>query len=308
MKRAVSVSLGSSRRDKRVEITLLGEPVILERIGADGDIARATALYTSLDGKVDAFGMGGIDLSVGTARTAYPLGAARRLIRDVRQTPVVDGRGLKYTLERQSIRHMEAALGAELHPKHVLVNVALDRYGMAQGLVEAGYELVCGDLMFALGIPIPLRSLRAVDRMAAVLAPLIGRFAPIHWLYPTGEKQHESVPRFGRWYEWATVIAGDCCYTKRHMPARLPGKTILTNTTTEADVATFREAGVRYLVTTTPRFEGRTFGTNMLEAGLVAVAGKGRPLTHDELETLIAQLELRPQIQELNPAEATDDD
>jgi hypothetical protein len=299
MKRAVSVSLGSATRDKRVEIELLGERVLIERIGTDGDVERARALYRSLDGKVDAFGMGGIDLSVGTPVREYPLYAARKLIRDVQQTPVVDGRGLKFTLERQCMPYVEEHLGAELQPKRVLVNVASDRYGMALSLREAGYESVYGDLLFALGIPVPMRTLAQLHFMLRLLGPIAGRL-PISTIYPTGEKQHETIPRFTRWYHWATVIAGDCSYSKRHMPSRLDGKMILTNTTTEADVACFTDAGVRYLVTTTPRLDGRSFGTNMMEAALVAAAGKGRALTRDELTGLIEQLGMHPDIMTLN--------
>jgi hypothetical protein len=36
MKRAVSVSIGSSKRDKVIEIELIGEQVLIERIGTDG--------------------------------------------------------------------------------------------------------------------------------------------------------------------------------------------------------------------------------------------------------------------------------
>jgi hypothetical protein len=56
---------------------------------------------------------------------------------------------------------------------------------------------------------------------------------------------------------------------------------------------------VRYLVTTTPRLEGRSFGTNMMEAALVAVAGKGRPLTQPELAEMIERLGLRPHIERI---------
>lgn len=301
MKRAVSISLGSSTRDKRVEVELLGEKVIIERIGTDGDEAKAMALYRELDGKVDAFGMGGIDLVMGTVEHSYPIRAAYRLIKDVHKTPVVDGRGVKHTVERRCMAYVEAQIGAELQPKRALLNVALDRYGMAESVLEAGYDTVFGDLQFALGIPIPLHSLRAVNRLASVLAPLVGRFAPISMIVPIGEKQHASTPRFTRWYQWATVIAGDCHYTRRYMPPELPGKTILTNTTTEADVEIFRKAGVHYLITTTPRYEGRSFGTNMLEAALTAIAGKGRRLTHAELLEMFETLALYPQIQELNP-------
>lgn len=301
MKRAVSISLGSSTRDKRVEVELLGERVLIERIGTDGDEAKAKALYRELDGKVDAFGMGGIDLVMGTISHAYPIRAAYRLIQDVHKTPVADGRGLKHTIERHCMAYVEAHLGDELRPKRALLNVALDRYGMAESVVEAGYDTVFGDLQFALGIPIAVHSLRAINALAAVLAPLVGRFAPISMIVPIGAQQHTSTPKFTRWYQWATLIAGDCHYTRRYMPPELPGKTILTNTTTESDVEIFRKAGVRYLITTTPRYEGRSFGTNMLEAALTAAAGKGRRLTHEELLEITAALDLHPQIQELNP-------
>jgi len=41
MKRAVSISIGSSKRNKAVEATLLGQNVIIERIGTDGDMEAA---------------------------------------------------------------------------------------------------------------------------------------------------------------------------------------------------------------------------------------------------------------------------
>jgi hypothetical protein len=299
LKRAVSVSLGSSVRDKRVEIELLGERVIIERIGTDGDAGEATRLYSELDGEVDAFGVGGIDLWVGTAKRRYALPAAHKLVQGVKTTPIVDGGGLKNTLEHQAVHMLEEEIGHGIQPKRAMNTVGLDRYGMSQGLVETGYDTVFCDLMFALGVPIPIRGLRSLEVLASIMAPLVVRL-PISMLYPTGERQHENIPRFVRWYRWATLIAGDCLYIKRHMPADLGGKTVLTNTTTQEDVETFRRAGVRYLVTTTPRLEGRSFGTNMMEAAMVAVAGKGRPLTPGELEEMIARLGLRPNIERLN--------
>jgi len=123
---------------------------------------------------------------------------------------------------------------------------------------------------------------------------------PFHWVYPIGAQQEKRRPKFGRWYAWATVLAGDCHYIKRHMPARLEGKTVCTNTTTPEDVETFRTAGVRYLVTTTPVIAGRSFGTNLLEAGLIAASGLGRRLTLSELEELLDRLGIEPSLQRLN--------
>lgn len=299
MKRAVSVSLGSSTRDKRVTLTLFGEEITLERIGTDGDVERAIQLYNELDGKVDAFGVGGIDLGFNVAGRYYPLHSAQKLVAGVHRTPVVDGGGLKHTLERRIAQFIEEHIGDEIQPKRVLIPSGVDRYGMVLSFADAGYEMIIGDLGFALGLPIPIRTLRAFHALVRVLLPILSHL-PLDWLYPTGEKQEETVPKFESWYQWATVIAGDCLYIKRHMPERLDGKVIVTNTTTETDVERFRECGVRYLVTSTPRLEGRSFGTNVMEAALVALAGEGRPLSTEELEEWLDRLGLEPTIQKLN--------
>ena len=298
MKRAVSISLGSTRRDKVVEVDLLGERVRIERIGTDGDIERAATLFGQLDGKVDAFGVGGIDLGEHTPWKFYPLHDAQRMVRKVRHTPIVDGGGLKMTLETRVMQVVEREIGAEIQPKTALLVAAITRFGMTTSFVEAGYQCVFGDLMFALGLPIPIRSLATLRRLAKVLLPIIGRMK-IEWLYPTGEKQEKNQPKYESYYEWASVTAGDFLYVKQHMPLRMDGKTIVTNTTTAADVDFLRARGVKHLVTTTPVYDGRSFGTNMMEAALVAASGKGRVLTHAELELLIDQLGLRPQIQML---------
>jgi len=58
--------------------------------------------------------------------------------------------------------------------------------------------------------------------------------------------------------------------------------------------------GVRQAMTTTPIYEGRSFGINMMEGVLVAYAGKGRALDIPELNALIDELEMRPTHQILN--------
>ena len=63
---------------------------------------------------------------------------------------------------------------------------------------------------------------------------------------------------------------------RKYMPANLKGKTIVTNTTTEDNITLLKERGVKAVITTTPRYDGRTFGANMTEAMLTAYAGKGR--------------------------------
>ena len=298
MKRAISVSLGSSTRDKKVEVDLLGERVVIERIGTDGDEVAARKMFRDLDGKVDAFGVGGIDLGVGTPWKKYPLHAAVKLVEDVKITPYVDGGGLKDTLEARVMQYVEEQIGDQIQPKTAFLVAGITRYGMTMSFINAGYECVFGDLMFGLDIPIALRGIKLVENVARVLLPVVGRM-PLSMLYPTGEKQLEVTPKYEKYYQGNTVTAGDWLYIKNHMPEDMAGKIIVTNTTTEDDVNFLKARGVKYLITTTPVMDGRTFGTNMLEAALVAVVGKGRTLTNEELNQIIDELGLKPQIREL---------
>ncbi len=193
MKRAVSISIGSSKRDKAVEVSLLGQRVSIERIGTDGDMAKAAQLYRDLDGKVDALGVGGADLGLMVDTKWYPLYSVLPLVRDVKKTPVVDGAGLKTTLERRCAQVLEEKIGDKIKPKRCLMTGGADRWGMSVSFIDAGYECVFGDLMFALGIPIPLRSLGALKRLAAVLMPIAGRL-PFEWVYPTGKSRRSASP------------------------------------------------------------------------------------------------------------------
>lgn len=299
MKKVVSVSLGSSTRDHKVMVELLGQQVSIERIGTDGNVQKATQLYSELDGQVDAFGVGGAALALRVGDRDYPLYQGVKLVAGVRRTPVVDGGGFKHTLERRVMQYVEEQIGDEIAPKTAMITSYTDRFGMALSFREAGYEMVYGDLMFGLGLPLPVRSLRQAMILTRILLPILGRL-PLSLLYPTGQKQQLNVPKWEKYYQWASVIAGDFLYIKRHMPLRLEGKVIVTNTTTADDVKLLTERGVRYLVTTTPRLKGRSFGTNVMEATLVAIAGKGRPLTTSEIEDLLEKLALKPAIEKLN--------
>jgi len=298
MKRAVSVSLGSSARDKKVTITLKGEQISVERIGTDGDVEKSRRLFAELDGKVDALGVGGVDLYLRLDEREYPLHAALKLVQDVHRTPVVDGRGLKHTLERRVFELAEPELGRRPHFHRAFIPVAVDRLGLGQAVTDVADEVIFGDLMVALGVPIPIRGIANFRRVARVMLPFVSHFPMSLLFYGSGGDEPE--PKYQKFFREADLIAGDFLFMRKHMPASLAGKTVVTNTTTAENVALLRERGVHRVITTTPRYEGRSFGTNMMEAALTAYAGKGRPLTDAELNSLIDELDLRPSVQSLN--------
>lgn len=225
-----------------------------------------------LDGVVASIGLGGLDRYLYIGGRRYVFRTAERLAMAARRTPVVDGSGLKHTLERRMVKQLLDHPRVALRGKRVLLVSAVDRFGMAEALVEGGCRVLFGDLMFGLGVPVPIRSLRTLTALGSCLGPVVTRL-PISWIYPTGKKQEVIRPRYGWAYREAEVIAGDYHFIRRHLPDSLHGAVLLTNTVTREDVELLRQRGAGGLITTTPELEGRSFGTNVLEAVFVALAG-----------------------------------
>ena len=293
MKRVTSISLGSSQRDKRVTIKFKDEEILVERVGTDGDVAKAHQIYLDLDGKVDAFGVGGVDLYLRLDEREYPLRAALKLVEGVTKTPLCDGRGLKHTLERRVFDLARPKVG-EVHFKQGFVPVAVDRQGLATAVAEVCDETVFGDLMVVLGIPIPLYGIPGFKRLARIMLPIVSYFPMSLIFYGSNGAEHK--PKYVKYFEGSDLIAGDFLFMRKYMPARLDGKTVVTNTTTEDNIALLKERGVKTVITTSPRYDGRSFGTNAMEAALTAYAGKGRRLSDEQLNGLIDDLELKPSV------------
>lgn len=297
MKHVVSVSIGSSQRDHKIEVELLGEKLLIERRGTDGSLERAAQLLRELDGHVDAIGLGGMDLYIFAGGRRYVLRDVKRLADVVKRTPVVDGSGLKNSLERWVVRSLVERGEVSLAQRKVLMVAAVDRFGMAEELVAHDADVTFGDLIFTLGVPVPLHSLKALDRVARVVAPIATQL-PFKMLYPTGQKQETTVSKYERYFRDAEVIAGDFHFIRRYMPQEMHGKGIITNTVTERDVQLLQERGVSFLVTTTPNLGGRSFGTNVIEGVMVAVSGRApEELTAEDYLDLLQRLQFQPRIE-----------
>jgi hypothetical protein len=303
VKRVVSVSLGSSSRDHRAQVDLLGERFDITRIGMDGSIDRALAKLRALDGTVDAIGLGGIDVYLYAGTQRYALRDGLRLLEAVKLTPVVDGSGLKNTLEREAVGYLTRELGMNLARKRVLMVSALDRFGMAQALVAAGADVIFGDFIFALDLDKPVHGLAEFEEMARKYLPDACKL-PFQFFYPTGKKQDRPPqPKYPEYYDDAQIIAGDFHFMRQFMPDRLDGKMVLTNTLTARDIEELRSRGVTSLVTTTPDFGGRSFGTNVVEAALIALLGKPwSEVTDADYAQMLERLQLRPRVIDLQPA------
>ncbi len=299
MKRVVSVSLGSSKRNKAGTATILGEQFSIERIGVDGDLQAWSNKFRELDGQVNALGVGGADLYLWLGKKRYVFKQIQKLTSVATKTPVVDGSGLKHTLERRLIKTLNDQKIVDFQNERAFLMMAVDRFGMAQALTEVCPKVVFGDLMFGIGLPFRLRSYRAVMIVGSIVLPIVTRL-PFKWFYPTGEKQERRTPKY-RWaFDEATVICGDWHYIRRYCPDEMRGKVVITNTLRKADLEFLKQIGVKKAITSTPEIDGESFGTNVMEGVLVALLGK-RPeeITEQEYEQALDRLNWKPNVFEL---------
>lgn len=302
MKRVVSISLGTSKRNKAAETEILGEKFSIERIGTDGDLRKFQQMFEDLDGKVDALGVGGADIWLVVGERKYAFRQILKLVSGVKKTPVVDGSGLKHTLERETILRLDREGTVKFADQRVLLMSAVDRYGMAQSLSSVCNQILFGDLMFGLGLPIPVRSYKAVELIGRLTLPLVTQL-PFKWLYPTGDKQNVRTPKYQKHFDWATVIAGDSLFINRYAPDRLDGKIVITQSVRKENIEWMKSAGVRQLITTTPVIGGETFATNVMEGVLISLMGEknSEEATAQEYLDILKKLDWAPTAMDLNP-------
>lgn len=301
-KHIISISLGASARDAEAKLTLGDTEILVERRGTDGDFAKAAQLMEKWDGRADAIGLGGTDLYVYAGGKRYTFRESAKLIANVKKTPVLDGSGLKNSLERKLIEKLAADGTIPIAGSRVLMMCGVDRFGMAEALLAAGAKVTFGDIIYGLNINKPIYSLKALGFWASLLAPVITKL-PVSLFYPMGHEQEKRQERHSEYFLKNDIIAGDFHFIKKFMPDRLDGKIIITNTVTAADRKMLRQAGVKVLVTTTPCLEGRSFGTNVMEAMLVALKGSNKPLAAAEYLELLDRYNIESSVEYLNAKE-----
>lgn len=305
MKKILSISVGSSSRDHTTKHVFLGQECELSRQGTDGDFEKAVRRYADMDGKVDAFGVGGVEFFLRVGTKKYYFKDVSRIRKAIKISKVGDGNGVKGLLERRAFQALEKHLNEKenktLKGMPALLTTAVDRYGMGEAMVDAGLDMTYGDFMFALGMPFPIKRLSTVRVVAAVLLPVITRL-PYTWFYALGAEQDKPPERkWDKYYQEAQVLGGDFIQIRQYMPDDLTGKIVVTNTTTAKNVEELKKRNLHILVTVTPRLEGRSFGTNVMEATLLALMDKPQSaVTSDDFLGLIQQIPLEPNIEVLN--------
>ena len=260
-----SFSLGNSHRDHTVCVRLLGETFTIERVGTNGSMEALARLIQANDGRSAIITIGGLHRHLVVDDREWPFRESDAIYSLARRTPVVDGRDFRRWVEPEFVRRLYAA-GAIRREQSVLFPVSANRLEMADAFLACGArEVLFGDLIFGLGLPFGMiRSNERAKRTIRALAPVLRR-VPYGWLYPLGERQDEILSRGKRFLERTDVLAGDFHGIRRFLIPDLTKKTIVTNTVTNEDRKLLQARGLARLVTFSPGFDGRTFGTNVMQ-------------------------------------------
>ena len=92
-------------------------------------------------------------MGINIGKVYYPLRSVQQLIRGIKK-PIVDGTGIRKTVETKIASWICEKLPETIAPKRVLFCVASGRYDMLMSFHNAGFKTRFGDAGFILGLPI----------------------------------------------------------------------------------------------------------------------------------------------------------
>lgn len=289
------------------QVAFLKRPFQIMRRGCGGDPQRARDLIHEHDGRVDAIALEGPTavIQLGQVERTHLLGA--ELIAVARQSPIVDGNGIRAGLERWAVILADRAQPGIFSQKHILMTPGLNHTGLATALGRRSSAIRYADPTVYFGLP-QMLGIGLKETLEQAAGPTLEQLkdAPFLRLMPPPAESQNS--RAEAAFKWADVLAGDIGAIRNFAPSSLKRKTIVVNRATEEDAADLARRGASILVTMMPPLDGAPpglFGAATIEALLVALRpDQTAALSEDTYLDLLADIEWTPQIRYLQPAES----
>ncbi len=266
-----SISLGSSKRDFTAKVELAGVCFSIKRLGTNGNVLTAAKLLQQVDDRVDAIGIGGVNLAYRCGTRTYPLKEGRYLAGCARRNVVVDGSFVKEHWEPELIRRLAQVGKLEVKGKRVLITSVLDRYYLAACLRDMGAKVWVGDALLALKLPVLFPSVATFSFAAAASMPIL-RHVPLRYLYPLGRQQEVRQRGLPWLLKPMQIIAGDFHLINRYLPQNLQEKILLTSTLTASDCSELSQRGATKVMALGLTVGARALGANVLEAMICGAA------------------------------------
>jgi len=307
MKEILIIDTGTGKESRTV--TFLNQEVRVHREGTGGDPAAIRSLIEGHDGKVAAIGLSSIPIRIQLGATRRPHHVGATLPGLAKVTPVVDGSGIRASLERWGVILADRAEPGIFSEKRILMVPGLNHTGMADALTRHSTHLRYADPMVFFGLPDFLPVVGSRYTLAQAAVPTLEQLKDASFKRLSFQNGNPVSSRAASSVAWADVLAGDVKAIRRFAPQQLHRKTVVVESASEEDVDDLRQRGVSILVTLMPGLEEKRglgrWSAATLEALLVAIRDdQTLPLSEDTYLDLLAEIKWTPGIRYLQPEEA----
>jgi len=305
MKKIVSISLGSSKRNYEFSTQFLGVDFHVQRFGTDGNVEQAANLMREWDKKAHVIGLGDV-------KFPYSIGSNRMVRKDTEtlidvgknlHTPVTIGNALRRVAYEWSLRHVNYQLGKGNYFSNarVLFMSGMFSYNLSKVMAEYTPNLVFADPLIEKGIPNLLKSIRDLEKYALgihqvvqwiPLKAITSRLAPLQgidkYLFRRAVKEAQVI---------VVPYQGFNQYIQNFFVDELRGKIVVTSTVYDDRVQLLKERGVEIIIDTTPKILKHVVAVNVLEAMIMAALDRSLDeITDDDLLEIVSEQRMDPRV------------
>ena len=291
----VNVSLSSSERDYDEQVTFLGRPVRLVRVGSDGDPDTAQELVRSWATQADVIALTGLR----EARAVGIFEGEPEVLEQVRaaagEVPVVDGHVLHDVLQEWAIRQVDNEMPGYFSNARTVVLGGVNHDRTTRVLKEFTQNLEFADPLLRFDLPATFDANPLLGLAAKAAAwPISQLPAPIKTpITSPGHKLSHALARQAA--RTCDVVVASFEELVGFGLEDLAGKTLISAGISAERLADLGSRGVDMVLDTVPQPFEVTVNAGVLEAMMVAVAPSEEGLTNDDLLEMIvsAGLEAR---------------
>jgi predicted amino acid dehydrogenase len=295
MKKVVTVTLGSSKKDFEFKTTFLGQEFSVRRLGADKDSSRAWELMRRQQANADAIALSDMVDHYHVGLRTVVNKESQRLMQVVTRVPVTTGASLRRLLQVRAVRHVQKELGNYFNNNLVLFLSGMRNYDMAVALSDYTRNLSFADPVFQAGSPLLLSSLEQLE-LYAKGKELLPDIVPGKFLKSVLSTLKNKI--VANAVAKSHVIVG----TFREVQAvsssgNLDGKTLITSAIDDEALAFFAKHKVNLVVDVSPKLFDKVVGISTITAMILASTGKSEAeLSDHDFEEIINELDIKPRL------------
>jgi predicted amino acid dehydrogenase len=284
----VDVSPGAPGQAYDKHVRFLDRDVRLRRVGTAGDLDAMERQVAHWAARADALSITGLPAGVDLRRFTALAG----------DVPLTDGRALDKVLQEWAVRHVQTEMPGLFNNARTVV-LGAHHHGTTRVLREFTDNLEFADPLLRLGLPARTASVPLAGLAAQAIAwqvHLIPRGLRSSLGAPAGAVSTALTRKAAR--DSDVVVATYDELTGFGLED-LAGKTLISSSITDEQLAELGSRGVDLVIDSTPRPFDVMVSAAMLEAMMLATVGGGA-LTDDDLLDIVVSAELEPRVLQPN--------